>query len=201
VARATARGEGSRRWKVKKVLGIVGSPRIGGNTHILVSQILKGAREMGARTELISLGNLRIKECDGCHTCWETEICRINDGMRGIYNKLMKSDCIVLASPVYWFGPTVSMKAFIDRLVYFCCSKNEDKIKGKEVVLATVQAGEDPNEANPLIRMLEMSIRYLGMKLKGKIIVPNVAEKGAIKKKKSKLKEALNLGWLIGRHS
>jgi multimeric flavodoxin WrbA len=184
---------------VKKVLGLVGSPRKGGNTHILVSQILRGAREMGARTELIYLGNLRIKECDGCHSCWETRTCIINDGMKGIYKKLMESDCIVLASPLYWFGPTVAMKAFIDRLVYFCCSKNEDKIKGKEVVLATVQAGEDANEANPLIRMLEMSVRYLGMKLKGKIIVPGVGEKGAIKSKKSKLKQALNLGRLIGR--
>jgi multimeric flavodoxin WrbA len=186
---------------VKRVLGIVGSPRIGGNTHILVSQILKGAREMGARTELISLGNLRIKECDGCHTCWETEMCRINDGMTRIYKKLMESDCIVLATPMYWFGPTVSMKALIDRLVYFCSPKTEDKIKGKEAVLAVAFAGEDPAEANPLLKMLTMTTGYLGMKLRGKILVPGVAEKGAIKKKKSKLKEALNLGRLIGRHS
>ena len=186
---------------MKKVLGIVGSPRKGGNTHILVSQILKGAREMGARTELISLGKLKIRECDACHICWETEVCRINDGMKGIYRKLMDSDCIILATPMYWFGPSVSMKALIDRLVYFDCSKNVDKIKGKEVVLATVQAGEDPNTANPLRRMLKMTVDYLGMKLKGKIIVPGVAEKGAIKKKKRKLREALNLGRLIGKHS
>jgi len=102
---------------MKKVLGIVGSPRKGGNTHILVSEILKGAREAGARTELLPLGKLKIEECDGCHTCWETEVCWINDGMKGIYKKLMESDCIVLATPMYWFGPTVPMKAFIDRLV------------------------------------------------------------------------------------
>lgn len=185
---------------MRKILGIAGSPRKGGNTHILVSEILKGARSAGARTELISLANLRIKECDGCHTCWETEVCRIKDGMRGIFNKLMDNDCIVLATPIYWFGPTVPMKALIDRLVYFCCSKNEDKIKGKEVVIATVQAGEDPNSANPLLRMLEMSMRYLGMKLKGEIVVPNVGNKGAIRKKKRKLQEAFKLGRLIGTH-
>jgi len=186
---------------VKKVLGIAGSPRKGGNTHILVSEILRGAKKAGAKTELISLSNLRIKECDGCHTCWETEICWINDGMKRIYKKLMDSDCIILATPMYWFGPTVPMKAFIDRLVYFCCSKNEDKIKGKEVVLATVLAGEDPNDANPLLRMLKMTVDYLGMKLRGKIIAPGVAEKGAMRMKKRKLKEACNLGRLIGRYS
>jgi len=186
---------------MKKILGIAGSPRKGGNTHILVSQILKGAREAGARTELVSLSNLRIKECDGCHTCWDTEVCRINDGMTRIYKKLMDSDCIILGTPMYWFGPTVAMKALIDRLIYFCDSKTADKIKGKEVVLAIAFADDDPSTANPLLRMMEMSARYLGMKLKGKILAPGVPEKGAIKKKKRKLKEAFNLGRLIGKHS
>lgn len=179
---------------MKKILGIAGSPRKEGNTHILVSEILRGAKKAGARTDLISLSNLRIKECDACYTCWETEVCRINDGMKRIYKKLIDSDCIVLGTPMYWFGPSVSMKALIDRLLYFDCSKNKDKIKGKEVVLAIAFAGKDPNTANPLLRMIEMSARYLGMKLKGKILAPGVLEKGAIKKKKKKLKEAFNLG-------
>lgn len=188
---------------MKKILGIAGSPRKGGNTHILVSEILRGAKKAGAKTELISLSNLRIKECDGCHTCWETEVCIINDGMKRIYKKLMDSDCIVLATPMYWFGPTVLMKAFIDRLFYFCCSKSENKIKGKEAILATVFADGDTTTANSLLKMLTMTIEYLGMKLKGKIMVPGVGEKGAIniKEKKKKLKEAFNLGRSIGKHS
>jgi len=111
----------------------------------------------------------------------------------------MDSDSIVLGTPMYWFGPTVPMKAFIDRLVYFCSAKNEDKIKGKEVVLALAFAGDDPRDATPLLKMLMMTTDYLGMKLKGKILVSGVGEKGAIKKKKSKLKEAFNLGRSIGR--
>lgn len=188
---------------MKKILGIAGSPRKGGNTHILVSEILRGAREVGARTELLSLSNLKIKECDACYTCWETEVCRINDGMKRIYKKLMDSDCIILATPMYWFGPTVLMKALIDRLLYFDCSKNKDKIKGKEAILATVFADEDSTTANSLLKMLTMTVEYLGMKLKGKIMVPGVGEKGAIniKEKKKKLKEAFNLGRSIGRHS
>ncbi len=33
------------------VLGVVGSPRRGGNTEILVDEVLAGAREAGAVTE------------------------------------------------------------------------------------------------------------------------------------------------------
>ncbi|HSW45556.1 MAG TPA: hypothetical protein VLM89_08290 [Phycisphaerae bacterium] len=36
---------------MKYVLGVVGSPRWDGNTHILVEQILKGAREAGAKAD------------------------------------------------------------------------------------------------------------------------------------------------------
>ena len=41
---------------MKKILGIVGSPRLNGNTHILVSKILKGAKKEGATGDMISKG-------------------------------------------------------------------------------------------------------------------------------------------------
>ena len=41
-----------------KVLGIVGSPRKRGNTHILVSKILEGAEAEGAETDILLLGRL-----------------------------------------------------------------------------------------------------------------------------------------------
>ena len=51
------------------ILGILGSPRGNGNTHILVSHILDGAREAGAEAEAVLLKDLTIQECDGCHAC------------------------------------------------------------------------------------------------------------------------------------
>lgn len=56
---------------MKKVLGVVGSPRRRGNTHILVSKVLKGEEKAGASTELIFFNDWTIQECDGCHVCWE----------------------------------------------------------------------------------------------------------------------------------
>ena len=50
---------------MKKVLGIIGSPRKKGNTHQLVSRILEGARSAGADTELVLLDDLTIRECIG----------------------------------------------------------------------------------------------------------------------------------------
>jgi len=46
-----------------KVLSVVGSPRKGGNTDILVDEVLRGARETGGEVEKIFLNDLEIKPC------------------------------------------------------------------------------------------------------------------------------------------
>lgn len=69
---------------VKKVLGIVGSPRKKGNTHLLISRILEGAEEAGATTDIVFLGKLKIRECDGCHACWKGKPCGKKDDMNDV---------------------------------------------------------------------------------------------------------------------
>jgi len=115
---------------MKKILGIVGSPRRNGNTHVLVSRILDGARAEGANTETIVLQDLNISECDGCYACWKGKhVCGKADDMKDLYPKIMRADAIVLGTPVYWFGPTALMKSFIDRFTYFSCPANRKSIK------------------------------------------------------------------------
>ncbi len=48
---------------IVKVLGINGSPRIGGNTDILLDRVLEGAGNKGAETEKIILNNILSCPC------------------------------------------------------------------------------------------------------------------------------------------
>jgi putative NADPH-quinone reductase len=121
---------------MKKILGIMGSPRRNGNTHILLTKILEGAEAEGVRGDILFLDDLTIQECNGCHACWEGKDCSKDDDMNSIYSKIIESDGIVFGTPVYWYGPTALMKGFIDRFVYFNCPENRAKIKGKPAVLA-----------------------------------------------------------------
>lgn len=102
----------------KRVLGIVGSPRRKGNTHLLVSRILEGARNEGATTSLIFIDRPPVAECDGCHACWKGNPCPKDDRGNEIFALMEKSDVIVFGTPVYWYGPTALMKALVDRLVF-----------------------------------------------------------------------------------
>ena len=83
---------------MKKILGVVGSPRKNGNTHILVSIVLEGARAAGAKTELLFLNDFHIRECDGCHACWKTQECCKDDDMKLLYPKISDCDALVFGT-------------------------------------------------------------------------------------------------------
>lgn len=55
-----------------KVIGIIGSPRKGGNTEILVEKILSGAKEAGLDVEIFKLNELNIHPCQGCNFAKKT---------------------------------------------------------------------------------------------------------------------------------
>jgi len=98
-----------------KVLGIFGSPRKGGNTEILLEEMLKGAEKEGVEVERIHLTDYAITPCKECHGCDQTGRCVILDDMEKIYPKLLESDIIILASPIFFYGVTAWAKALIDR--------------------------------------------------------------------------------------
>ena len=147
------------------MLGVVGSPRRDGNTHVLVSEVLAGARAAGAAAESVFLADLTIGECDGCHACWRGAECSKADDMNALYPRLADSDVIVLGTPVYWYAPTALMKGFLDRLVYFNCPENRPKIRGKRAVLAVPFEEADPQAAALLVAIFEKSLAYLEMEL------------------------------------
>jgi multimeric flavodoxin WrbA len=102
------------------IIGIVGSPRRGGNTERLTKEALQAASEEGAETELITLAGKEIKPCDGCRQCREKKIdCHIKDDLGPIFHKVLAADGLILATPVYVGSATAQTKAFIDRVCFW----------------------------------------------------------------------------------
>src|SRR5512136_228410 len=121
--------------------------------------------------------------------------------MLALYPKIAASEIIVFGTPVYWYGPTALMKGFIDRFVYFNCPENRLRIKGKDAALAIPFEEENPETAMPLVTFFEKSLGYLEINIVGKVIVPGVTLKGEIVKKKSRMKEAFELGRRMARYA
>jgi len=98
-----------------KILAIVGSPRLKGNTNYLVEQSLEEAARLGAETEKIILSQYVVNPCLGHDNCASYDTCRQKDDTGWILDKLCRADGVILATPVYYYNVSAQMKAFIDR--------------------------------------------------------------------------------------
>ena len=98
-----------------KIIGIVGSPRVGGNTETLTRIALEEVHKESLETELISLAGKKIEPCDACGSCRTTRKCHIKDDFDAIYAKMVDADGIILATPVYYGAATPQMVALLSR--------------------------------------------------------------------------------------
>ena len=97
-------------------MGILGSPRLEGNTADLLDAVLEGASTSGAEVERLDLATMRINPCIECRRCdADAEFAVKTDDMQEIYARIRKVDAIVLASPIFFMGVTAQTKAMIDR--------------------------------------------------------------------------------------
>lgn len=96
------------------------SPRTSrGNTHFLVAEFLEGARDAGAEVENVFLAQQAIMPCRGCFACWKVTpgVCVIQDDMTQLLEKVIASDVVVFATPLYVDNVSGMMKNFMDRLI------------------------------------------------------------------------------------
>ena len=98
-----------------KVLGIMGSPRIKGNTDVLLDQALEGTKSQGAEVEKIIVDKLNIAPCREYYGCARDGNCVIRDAMDEVYPKLLSADSVIIASPMFFYGLSAQVKALIDR--------------------------------------------------------------------------------------
>lgn len=99
----------------------MGSPRKQGNTISLLKPIIEEFELNQASYDLIWLYDKRIEPCAACRKCqqdWTIFGCRFNDDVQEIFDQILASDVIILATPIYSWFCTAPMKALLDRLVY-----------------------------------------------------------------------------------
>jgi multimeric flavodoxin WrbA len=172
-----------------RILGLVGSPRKGSNTDLLVSAVLAGAGEKHS-TQKIYLYDVEIAPCVDCRACKRGSLqCILEDGMQELYGKLEEADVVVFGTPLYWYGPSAKMKLLIDRLRPFIESK---KLKGKRAVVV-VPSEEGAEACSHIVGMFTLSLKYLEMNLIGALL-PRASEKAEVKSQPHTIEEAQSLG-------
>jgi multimeric flavodoxin WrbA len=104
-----------------KILAINGSHRGGrGATQYLIDLVAEGARAAGASFDDVALARQKIQRCLGCFACETRHPLRCvwdgKDDVAAIFQRMREADLLVLATPVYVFGLSSLLKAFLERL-------------------------------------------------------------------------------------
>jgi multimeric flavodoxin WrbA len=173
-----------------RVLGIVGSPRRGGNTEIMVDEILAGAKEAGALVEKVILNELKITPCQACDGCLDGGECVRDDDMKMLYKKMDESKVWILGSPIYWWGQTAQFKAFMDRWY----GAREIDFSGRRVILAIPMGGGHERNARHSVGIFTDVLKYKGMELFETVLAPGVGPPGDVRKHPDVLAKAREAG-------
>lgn len=89
-----------------KVILLNGSPRKNWNTHKLLMEAERGAKEMGAETEMIHLYDLNYTDCKSCFACKlrgnkTNGVCAVRDDLRPVLEKLHEANAVIISTPIY----------------------------------------------------------------------------------------------------
>jgi len=154
-----------------KVLAFNGSPRRRGNTTLLLSELLRGAREAGAETEDIRADDIKLHACRGCLRCNVLKRCSLKgDDWEYLSDKIVQADALVFASPVYFHHVPAPLKKIIDRFRSFIqVMITEDALRHtpwrewmKQFVLLLCMGSSDEADARPVIELFEYITGILG---------------------------------------
>lgn len=106
---------------MKKVCVLLGSPRKNGNTNALTTPFIDKLEKAGNEVTQFTLYDMNIKPClalQGVSERLSIFGCVQDDDMHKIFDSIMESDTIVVASPIYSWYCTPPVKCVMDRLVY-----------------------------------------------------------------------------------
>ncbi len=179
------------------IIGLSGSPRLGGNTDMILQEALEAAKAEGAEVKLIRISDYRLQPCNGCMACFSTKKCVTDDEGETLYQAIVDADGIILGSPSYFQGVTAQMKIFIDRIGFLALARGRkdfaEKVGG---VIAVARRSGVSNTCNQMITFMTA----VGMTIpSGGRAFSIGREKGDVAKDKEGIDSARHLGKMIVR--
>jgi multimeric flavodoxin WrbA len=194
-----------------KLMAIIGSPRKGGNTELLINQVIAGcSSKTSVDLEKVLVSENKIEFCTGCMSCVMpspgTGKCVITDDMADILEKMKKSDAFIFGTPNHMRTITAPLLNFITRMLPLLEFRPEydsmgnriggeitSKLGGKKAAMVISQG--EPYFCSPLVyETLISNLHDFRLHLAGNVVSLGNLEKGQVADKKQDLKNAFDLG-------
>ena len=184
-----------------KVLGISTSPRVKGNSDLLLRQALAGAESAGAQVDYIRLSDLNIAPCIECNSCYKTGKCSIEDDYQMVSVKMLDADRLIFATPIFFMTVCAQAKMLIDRCQCLWAHKyvlKKPLITGTGRDRRAMVIAVGGSRSKKMFESIRLTMKYyfdvLDMNYAANLFVNKVEECGEIEKHPSAMKEAFRLG-------
>ena len=180
-----------------RIVGLSGSPRVGGNTDLILEAALDAAKAEGANVKLIRISDYSLSPCSGCMSCFGTKKCVNEDDVEKLYEEIMKADGVIMGSPSYFQGVTAQMKIFIDRVGFLALARGRkdfaEKVGG---VIAVARRSGVSSTCNQMLTFMTA----VGMTIpSGGRVFAIGREKGEVAKDQEGMDSAKHLGKMMAR--
>jgi len=179
------------------VLGIMGSPRLKGNSDLLLDEALRGAQGKGAEVEKIIVDKLKIAPCREYYGCLKDGRCVIRDDMDDVYPKILGADVVIVATPIFFYTVSAQMMLLISRCQALWSRKyilkNLD-IPVKKGTFIAVGATKGANLFNGPKLTINYFFKAINAEYTDELLVRGVDKRGEIKDHPDSLAAAYELG-------
>ena len=146
-----------------KYLIISGNPKKDGLTYAVTEEIMRGAADGGAKTEILNANGTQACRCcgDGWGTCLKQHECSFGDSGFNTAQKTARSaDMLCIITPVYWGEAAEGLKNFMDRFRR-CEFGANGALSGKQVLLVAAPGGSGGGML-PCLQQMERFCHHTG---------------------------------------
>jgi len=170
-----------------QITTILGSPRKKGNTAKVLELFEHLMTHQGNKVDRINIVDYEVKGCLGCQVCQNVRCepgCVQQDDAVMIFKRIIASDAVIFASPLYTYSFPAQMKALVDR--QNCLVKGDDTsecsclLEGKRTALLVTCGGPVEENADLIQIAFDRESQYQHMKVFGMYIVPHCTTPDAI---------------------
>jgi multimeric flavodoxin WrbA len=183
------------------ILGISTSPRRNGNSDLLLHKALEGAESAGGVVEYLSLNDYNVKPCIECNSCYKTGRCIEKDDYHQVLEKLLKTDRLIFATPVFFMSVCAQAKTLIDRGQCLWAEKyilkKEKPLHDRRAMIIAVGGSRSIKQYECIRWTFKTYFDCLMMTYVSGLFVGKIDEFGAIVKHPSAFNEAFRLGAML----
>lgn len=192
--------------KKKKIAAIYGSPRRNGNTDILLSKAVQGAEDAGAIVDSIVLRDYKISPCLEIYGCKKNGECAIVDDFQQVRDRILTSDAIMIATPIFFYTVSAHVKIFMDRCQSLWVKKywiKGDKVSGNQSPKKSIIIAAGATKGKKLFDGMLLSMKYflevLDAEVESTLLCREVDLKGEVLAFPGYIDEAYRLGENLAR--